>query len=55
MSLLGGSEDKCYVCGKEVDPEEALEEDGKQFCCQECKKHYEDEEKSDEKEVCKFC
>jgi hypothetical protein len=55
MSLLGSSDEECYVCGKELgdDPEE---EDGKKFCCEDCKEQYEHEEKPDEKEeVCQFC
>ncbi|MFB6208143.1 MAG: hypothetical protein ABEJ69_02240 [Candidatus Nanohaloarchaea archaeon] len=58
MSLLGGGDDSktCYVCGKEVDSDKCIEEDGKTFCCEECKQHYEDVEKPDEKEeICQFC
>lgn len=55
MSLLGGSGDECYVCGKELG-DDFEEEDGKKFCCEDCKEQYEDEKKSDEKEeVCQFC
>ena len=55
MSLLGDSGEKCYVCGKKLE-DDFKEEDGKKFCCEECKEHYEDEEKSQEKEeVCQFC
>ncbi len=55
MGLLSSSENECYVCGKDVG-DDALEEDGNVFCCEECKEHYEDEEKPDEKEdVCPFC
>ncbi len=53
MSLLGG-EDECYVCGKEIDSENCIEEDGKKFCCEKCKEHFE-EEQQDKEEVCKFC
>jgi len=56
MSLLGSSEDECYVCGKDVDSDECIEEDGEKFCCEDCKEQYEHEEKSDDKEeVCQFC
>jgi len=55
MSLLGDSGEECYVCGKKLE-DDFKEEDGKKFCCEECKEHYEDEEKSQEKEeVCQFC
>lgn len=55
MSLLGSSDDECYVCGKEIG-DDPKEEDGKKFCCEDCKEQYKHEEKSDEKEeVCQFC
>ena len=55
MSLLGSSEEECYVCGKELG-DDTVEEDGKSFCCEDCKETYEKEEKPDEKEeVCQFC
>jgi hypothetical protein len=54
MSLLGNSEQECYVCGKELG-EDIEEEDGKKFCCEKCKEKYEDEEKTDQEEVCQFC
>ncbi len=46
---------ECEVCGKEVPRDEAVG-DGNDFCCEECKEHYEDSEKEDSKdEVCEFC
>jgi hypothetical protein len=55
MSLLGSSDEECYVCGKEVG-DDPIEEDGKKFCCEDCQEQYEHEEKPDEKEeVCQFC
>lgn len=55
MSLLGSDDDVCYVCGKDLG-DDFVEEDDKKFCCEECKEHYEDEEKPDDKEeVCAFC
>lgn len=59
MSLLGDSEDECYVCGKEVseDPP-SVEEDGEelQFCCEDHRNQYMDEEQPNEEEdVCEFC
>jgi hypothetical protein len=54
MSLLGSSEEQCYVCGKDLG-DDCEEEDGKKFCCKSCKEKYEDEEKTDQEEVCQFC
>lgn len=55
MSLLGGSKTQCYVCGKDVDPEDAIEKYGHTFGCEECVEQFEDEEKPDETEICEFC
>ncbi|MFB6213920.1 MAG: hypothetical protein ABEJ07_05150 [Candidatus Nanohaloarchaea archaeon] len=59
MSLLSSSETECYVCGKEVDPEEAPsareDEDTVYFCCEKHEEQYHDEEQPDEDEVCEFC
>ncbi len=59
MGLLGGGGDSaetCDVCGKDVGDGPVTDDEGNTFCCEECKNHYEDEEKSDEKEeVCEFC
>lgn len=56
MSLLGSSGEECYVCGKDIDSDDCVEFDGHKFCCKECKKQYEDEEKPDDKEeICEFC
>lgn len=55
MGLLSSSENECYVCGKEIDPDDCIEEDGKQFCCEKCKEKYEEEEHQDEEEICQFC
>lgn len=54
MSLLGSSDDECYVCGKELE-DDFKEEDGKKFCCEKCVEKYEEEEKTDQEEVCQFC
>lgn len=56
MSLLGGSGNDCYVCGKDIDSENCVEHDGEKFCCKDCKKKYEEEQQEAEKEeVCQFC
>lgn len=54
MSLLGGSSEECYVCGKDIDSDDCVEFDGKKFCCEKCKEKYEDEQE-DSEEVCQFC
>lgn len=54
MGLLGSSGDECYVCGKDLG-DDYEEEDGKKFCCENCKEKYEEEEKVDQDEVCQFC
>ena len=53
MGLIGSSEEECYVCGKEIDSDTCIEEDGKKFCCEKCKERYEEEEEPDE--ICQFC
>jgi len=53
MSLLGSSDEECYVCGKKAG-EDSIEEDGKVFCCNDCKEHYEEKEEEKE-ETCQFC
>lgn len=52
--MLGSSQNECYICGKEVGEDE-LKEDGKIFCCEKCQEKYEEEEKTDQEEVCQFC
>lgn len=53
MGLLGSDDKECYVCGKSVG-EDPLKEDGKVFCCEKCKEHYE-EETEQKDEICQFC
>lgn len=55
MGLLSSGDNECYVCGKEIDSDKCLEEDGKQFCCKKCKEKYEEEEHQDQDEICQFC
>lgn len=59
MSLLGSDGEECYVCGKDVDPEEAptAEQDGETlyFCCEKHEEQFHDEEEPDEDDVCEFC
>jgi len=44
----------CDVCHK--NSAKCIYKNGKKFCCGECVKHFEDENKPDEKsEVCEFC
>lgn len=54
MGILGSSGNECYVCSKDIEEGEAVEEDGKKFCCEKCEQKYEDEE-AEKEEVCKFC
>lgn len=57
MSILGSSDEdveECYVCGKEVEPDECVEYEGKKFCCEKCRDRFE-EEQEEKEDVCKFC
>ncbi|MBI4044274.1 MAG: hypothetical protein HY392_01030 [Candidatus Diapherotrites archaeon] len=46
---------KCVVCGKKCG-DKSIRKGGKDFCCVDCLKQYEDKNKPDTKaNVCEFC